>query len=292
MAWAVISKIAIGVATNVLTGKILGTDKQKAQIGSGASPSLEPGPPAEYTAVEGSEVQPFGGFGDTDFVKPDTDPAGAEMMLQALAQAGISPGDLDQHGIPGMVAGGYLRRAPGGVIGPPAPINLQMSQPQMPEIDISMPKVPESTPFAHIIDWYQSLDPEMQDLLMASAEKVGTAGLTRLVSGEQPGSLVTIPDTKTLPGNAARRRQAQMNIKPIAGSSFADGGVLNRPMFMPHGGAMHGRGGPKDDLIPVMASNGEYMLSKAAVDQAGDGSHPMGIARLEAFNNAGNRRYG
>jgi hypothetical protein len=151
-------------------------------------------------------------------------------------------------------------------------------------------ELPE-VPLSPIQEWYQSLDPEIQEALLAGGEKVGVAALTRLVSGkeEQPGSLVS---TQTLPGNAARRRQAQMNIKPIAGSSFADGGVLNRPMFMPTGGAMHGRGGPKDDLIPVMASNGEYMLSKAAVDQAGDGSHPMGIARLEAFNNAGNRRYG
>ena len=293
MTWYYVGTVAVGVATNVLSGKLLGTDKQKAQIGSGASPSLEPGPTAEYTAVEGSEVQPFGGFGDTDFVKPDTDPAGAEMMLQALAEAGINPEDLDQHGIPGMVAGGYLKRNAGGGTGI-MDLILEMPEIEMPEMpEIEIPEVPEATPFAHIIGWYQSLDPEMQDLLMASAEKVGTAGLTRLVSGEQPGSLVTIPDTKTLPGNAARRRQAQMNIKPIAGSSFADGGgVLNRPMFMPHGGAMHGRGGPKDDLIPVMASNGEYMLSKAAVDQAGDGSHAMGIARLEAFNNAGNKRYG
>ena len=70
------------------------------------------------------------------------------------------------------------------------------------------------------------------------------------------------------------------------------GGALKRPMFMPNGGAMNGPGGPKDDLIPVMASNGEYMLSKAAVDAAGNGSHAKGIANLEKFNQAGNRRYG
>jgi hypothetical protein len=55
---------------------------------------------------------------------------------------------------------------------------------------------------------------------------------------------------------------------------------------------MRGPGGPKDDLIPVMASDGEYMLSKAAVDQAGGGNHAKGIACLEQFNQLGNRRYG
>ena len=293
MAWAVISKIAIGTAINVLSGKILGSDKQKAQIGTGTSPALEPGPTAEYTDVEGSTVQPFGGFGDTNFTKPEPDPAGAEMMLQALAQAGINPEDLDQHGIPGMVAGGYLKRLGGGGISF-MDLMQEMPAPEMPEIDIPMPEVPKTWGQEHVpklAEWFYSLDPEMQEVLLAGGEKVGIAGLTRLVSGkkEKPGSLVS---TQTLPGNSNRRRET-LKIKPIAGSSFADGGgILDRPMFMPHGGAMHGRGGPKDDLIPVMASNGEYMLSKAAVDQAGDGSHPMGIARLEAFNNAGNRRYG
>ena len=31
-------------------------------------------------------------------------------------------------------------------------------------------------------------------------------------------------------------------------------------------------------LYPVMASNGEYMLSKAAVDAAGGGSHAKGFS--------------
>jgi len=105
--------------------------------------------------------------------------------------------------------------------------------------------------------------------------------------------------TNTLAGNAARRRSQFDNITPLSGSqvTFAnEGSALNRKMFMdnqmPNGGAMYGPGGPKDDLIPVMASNGEYMLSKAAVDAAGNGSHAMGIANLEKFNNAGNKRYG
>jgi hypothetical protein len=55
---------------------------------------------------------------------------------------------------------------------------------------------------------------------------------------------------------------------------------------------MRGPGGPKDDLIPVMASNGEFMLSKAAVDQAGGGNHAKGIAALTKFNKLGNMRYG
>ena len=105
-----------------------------------------------------------------------------------------------------------------------------------------------------------------------------------------------------LPGGGLGKRQAPYpqpkgsGITPFMYRGVADGGVLGRSMFaqnyMPQGGAMQGPGGPKDDLIPVMASDGEYMLSKAAVDQAGGGNHTRGIANLEQFNNMGNRRYG
>jgi len=93
-----------------------------------------------------------------------------------------------------------------------------------------------------------------------------------------------------------RQKTASQGITPFQYRAMQGGGALNRQMFaqnfMPNGGDIRGPGGPKDDLIPVMASNGEYMLSKAAVDQAGGGNHARGIANLEQFNNRGNRRYG
>jgi hypothetical protein len=147
---------------------------------------------------------------------------------------------------------------------------------------------------AQIKNWYNSLDEETQKALMEGAEDVGIAAFTRIVSGKQPrpGGKVQTPQA----GGFQNKREMQ-KIKPIQGSSFADGGaVLNRKMFaqnfMPDGGKIKGPGGPKDDLIPVMASNGEYMLSKAAVDQAGGGNHAKGVAALEAFNALGNMRYG
>lgn len=112
-----------------------------------------------------------------------------------------------------------------------------------------------------------------------------------------------------VPGARGQRGRALSNkdlriggttINPFEYKQYKNGGevdaVLDRRMFaanpMFHGGDVRGPGGPKDDLIPVMASNGEFMLSKAAVDQAGGGNHSKGIARLEAFNQLGNQRYG
>ena len=137
---------------------------------------------------------------------------------------------------------------------------------------------------------YAEANPEMFEAGIGAIGNVLTAALRDMP--EQQGSNVR---TQTLPGNAARRRNQLQNITPVGGSNvtFAKNGkVLQRPMFMPQGGPMNGPGGPKDDLIPVMASNGEYMLSKAAVDAAGNGSHAKGIAVLDKFNNMGNKRYG
>lgn len=138
--------------------------------------------------------------------------------------------------------------------------------------------------------YFAEENPEMFTAGLGALSKVLNAAFAD--PPERKGSIVS---TQTLPGNSARRRSAQMNIKPIGGSkvTFAnEGTALKRPMFMPNGGQMRGPGGPKDDLIPVMASNGEYMLSKAAVDAAGGGSHAKGLARLDAFNKMGNKRYG
>ena len=62
------------------------------------------------------------------------------------------------------------------------------------------------------------------------------------------------------------------------------GGVLGRKMFADDGGALRGPGGPKQDLIPVWASNGEYMLSKDTVDRVGGGDHQRGVASLNRLN--------
>ena len=279
----ILGKIFTAVASNVLSSKILGTDEQKAAIGSGTAPSLQSGPPIEMTPIEGSVRQDFGDFGSENFAESPQNEQDRLMELILMEQM------KDDEGIASLYSGGYLNRFGGGSLGIMDLLN-------MPEVTPEMPQAPEATPFANITKWFESLDPEMQEALMAGGEKVGAALFERIIAGkrEQPGSLVS---TQTLPGNSARRRAAQMNIKPIQGSvRAADGGVLDRRMFaqnyMPDGGDITGPGGPKDDLIPVMASNGEYMLSKAAVDQAGGGNHAKGVAALEAFNELGNMRYG
>jgi len=279
-----LGKVAAAVASNVLTSKILGTDEQKSPIGTGQSAGIQAGPPLEIDPIEGSSVDEFGEFDTENFAESAQNEQDRLMELVLMEQM------KDDEGIASLYSGGYVQKAAfGDLIGD---IDLSLEGMDMP---IEAPEAPEAnTVLAQIKNWYNSLDEETQKALMEGAEDVGIAAFTRIVSGKQPrpGGKVQTPQA----GGFQNKREMQ-KIKPIQGSSFADGGaVLNRKMFaqnfMPDGGNITGPGGPKDDLIPVMASNGEYMLSKAAVDQAGGGNHAKGVAALEAFNALGNMRYG
>ena len=289
---AFLTAVATKTASDVLTSKILGTDEQKAPIGTGQSAGIQAGPPIDIAPIEGSMRKEFGEFGSENMTEPTQDEQDRLMELILMEQM------KDDEGIASLYSGGYLNRVFGGTL------NVTDLPFDLPELDLSFegmdmpieaPEAPEATTALERIEmWFDSLDPETQEALMQEGRKVASAGITRLVSGKQPrpGGRVQTPQA----GGFQNKREMQ-KIKPIQGSSFADGGeVLNRKMFaqnfMPDGGDITGPGGPKDDLIPVMASNGEYMLSKAAVDQAGGGNHAKGVAALEAFNALGNMRYG
>jgi hypothetical protein len=293
MSWAVVGTVGASVASNVLSSKILGTDEQKAPIGTGQSAGIQAGPPLEIDPIEGSSVDEFGEFDTENFAESAQNEQDRLMELILMEQM------KDDEGIASLYSGGYVKKAADGTLLGDIDLSMDLEIPEY-EIDPELitPELYEEPEVASLIeriqDFYYRLDPEIQDELMKGAEKVGIATLQRLVSGKQPrpGGRVKTPEA----GGFQNKREMQ-KIKPIQGSSFADGGaVLNRKMFaqnfMPDGGKIKGPGGPKDDLIPVMASNGEYMLSKAAVDQAGGGNHAKGVAALEAFNALGNMRYG
>lgn len=66
-----------------------------------------------------------------------------------------------------------------------------------------------------------------------------------------------------------------------------DGGtVLNRKLFL-GGGEVDGIGGPKSDLVPIWASDQEYVVSANGVKRMGGGNHSRGIAALDEINNNG-----
>jgi len=314
-----VTAAAVAVGGNLLAGKIASNraNDPKAAIGSGTAPSLQPGGDIQVTAVEGSDVQDFGDFENENMAMSD-EMTEQEKLLLMFQQAGIDP-----EGLATLAFGGPVQyKANGGGIDAllkqlgidvesltapslegvvdftkietPKPEDLMEDQMfsagDISKDDLIVPEIGQEQTMMQEISNYAGENPEMVSAGIGALGKVLSAALSD--APERKGSIVS---TQTLPGNSARRRSAQMNIQPIGGSkvTFANQGkALQRPMFMPKGGQMRGPGGPKDDLIPVMASNGEYMLSKAAVDAAGGGSHAKGLARLDAFNKMGNKRYG
>tara|TARA_R100000995_G_scaffold32177_3_gene14448 strand:- start:1129 stop:2091 length:963 start_codon:yes stop_codon:yes gene_type:complete len=292
----------------------------KAAIGSGTAPTLQPGGDIQVVPVEGSDVQDFGDFEVENMAEPEN-LTEEEKFLMMLQESGVDPEGLLSLGFGGPVqnknnGGGLFDLFPdlaidfkqyadsvdfaNPIMEKPLEETMvdQIAQQEASENgvgkitidDVETPEVgQEQTGIQKFANIYAT-NPELFETGVGSLTKVLATLMTD--PPKQAGSMVR---TQTLPGNSARRRSAQMNIQPIGGSkvTFANQGkALQRPMFMPHGGQMRGPGGPKDDLIPVMASNGEYMLSKAAVDAAGGGSHAKGLARLDAFNKMGNQRYG
>jgi hypothetical protein len=67
------------------------------------------------------------------------------------------------------------------------------------------------------------------------------------------------------------------------GGKPSEGSVLGRKLFL-EGGEVDGPGGPKEDLVPIWASDKEYVLSHDAVKRMGGGDFDKGIATLDKIN--------
>jgi|TARA_R110002020_G_scaffold174180_1_gene365240 hypothetical protein len=289
---------AITVGGSLLAGKIARNtaNDPKAAIGTGTAPAMQTGPPIEVTPVQGTRVEDFVDFESENLAMSD-EMTERDQLLLMLQQSGVGA-----EGLAGLAFGGPVKyKSNGGGIWdnfiPDWQVNLNLERLKselvpggITHADIADPTIGQDQHMMQKMSNFAVENPEMFNAGIGAITKVLGA-----VFDDPPEHRGSIVSTQTLPGNSNRRRSNLENITPIGGSkvTFANKGTaLNRPMFMPHGGKMRGPGGPKDDLIPVMASNGEFMLSKAAVDAAGGGNHAQGIARLEAFNKLGNQRYG
>ena len=92
----------------------------------------------------------------------------------------------------------------------------------------------------------------------------------------------------TAPTKAPRWRAPKTSeIKGVGGIGMNDGGtVLNRRLFL-GGGEVDGIGGERDDLVPIWASDREYVVSANGVRRMGGGNHARGIEALDEINNNG-----
>ena len=251
----------------VIGGAIVGeinrkrAPEQKAAIGSGTAPTLDSGIPLEIQEILGTQVTSPEDASQKEKSGTMTD-SDEEAIMQLLQQ--------DPEGIMGMYHGGNVHKYQdgGGIFGFGLLNNMD--------------------PIFDLKSFYENQSEEVQDIINNTL----SSGILALIKKrEEPkGSIVS---TRTLPAGNANRRRLQFD--PIGMKNGGDPDeVLDRKMFKPiiGGGELDGPGGPKDDMIPIMASDGEFMLSKATVDLVGGGNHNKGIKTLERLNNKGNRMYG
>ena len=83
---------------------------------------------------------------------------------------------------------------------------------------------------------------------------------------------------------APRFQPSKINTPRIG---MEDGGsVLGRKMFL-SGGEVDGPGGPREDMVPIWASDKEYVMSYNGVKRMGGGDFDKGIAALDKVNKNG-----
>ena len=83
---------------------------------------------------------------------------------------------------------------------------------------------------------------------------------------------------------APRFQPSKINTPRIG---MEDGGsVLGRKMFL-SGGEVDGPGGPREDMVPIWASDKEYVMSHNGVKRMGGGDFDKGIAALDKVNKNG-----
>ena len=112
-------------------------------------------------------------------------------------------------------------------------------------------------------------------------ETAGTVGgiLAKEAIGEdETERVVSAPRPRFQPSRVQTPR-----IGMSGGGKPPEGSVLGRKLFL-EGGEVDGPGGPKEDLVPIWASDKEYVMSHKAVKRMGNGDFDKGIAALDKIN--------
>ena len=149
-------------------------------------------------------------------------------------------------------------------------VTLDVASPDLASVDPS----PDPTRLEKF-QKYLDENPLVAKQLMSSGQDIGKILGQALGGGGKRESKVPIraPRPRFQPG-AIRSQRIGME----------DGGsVLGRKLFL-DGGEVDGPGGPKEDLVPIWASDKEYVVSHQGVKNIGGGDFDKGIAALDKVN--------
>lgn len=149
-------------------------------------------------------------------------------------------------------------------------VTLDVASPDLASVDPS----PDPTRLEKF-QKYLDENPLVAKQLMSSGQDIGKVLGQALGGGGKRESKTPIraPRPRFQPG-AIRSQRIGME----------DGGsVLGRKLFL-DGGEVDGPGGPKEDLVPIWASDKEYVVSHQGVKNIGGGDFDKGIAALDKVN--------
>jgi len=175
------------------------------------------------------------------------------------AEAGV-PEDLRLTGTPGFT--------------PYGPTDTTPTQP-------GLPPVPED--FNPVVENAEPAE-GMTEGQVAAVKGVAdvASALIKAASARDPEPVSVAPRPKF----GKLRQIKHKAIGPPAQFSARGGTVLGRELFL-GGGEVDGPGGPKEDLVPIWASDQEYVVSANGVKRLGNGDHSQGIAALNKINFGG-----
>ena len=209
-----------------------------------------------------------GGFvGDVDpaFVKPRT-------SFEDLARLEKLTGEkLKEESV---LMDPTFKRTLDDTLGEADPAKLKEFKPE-----IAKPDVPKPTAMVEKLKGqWEGMDPEMQQAAISSVTDIAKTIIES----------INAPDVEEATSVAPRPnfgKLRQIKNRPIGPAQYTahGGSVLGRKLFV-GGGEVDGPGGPKEDLVPIWASDEEYVVSANGVKRLGKGSHSKGIAALDRIN--------
>ena len=125
---------------------------------------------------------------------------------------------------------------------------------------------------------YLEENPVVAKQLGESAGTIGGILAKEAIGEDETERVVSAPRPRFQPSRVLTPR-----IGMSGGGKPPEGSVLGRKLFL-EGGEVDGPGGPKEDLVPIWASDKEYVMSHEAVKKVGGGDFDKGIATLDKIN--------
>ena len=145
--------------------------------------------------------------------------------------------------------------------------------------EIAKPDVPKPTAMVEKLKGqWEGMDKAQQQAAISSVTDIAKTIIESINAPdvEEATSVATRPNFGKL---------RQIKNRPIGPAQYTahGGSVLGRKLFV-GGGEVDGPGGPKEDLVPIWASDEEYVVSANGVKRLGKGNHSKGIAALDRIN--------